>query len=482
MVCLSWSTLIHFAMSAIPTIRAQMRRRRGAAAAAWALLQLIGAVAWAGVAGTHHDMRLFAAEEEQSVCAYCHVPHRAESEQGLFARGGTILQLGPVGNFCYTCHDGTVVPTALIEALDGSVGLDALAGSHGRVIERIEVVSAGLETQTSVFASGLVPIADAAAPPLLLDCNACHDPHSDQNPPFLKVPLERLCQACHSGRNGDGRGRWTTVDETGAENWAHPIGMPLADSGKDHVRGLPQELSFHGPDPVFDVQIPTVEELKSADVHWDTGGHLLGAGKEVGCVTCHSVHLPTEDLLVAAVATDPTEATCTGCHGATTGSQTPGVTPYYHPVFESSQPPYQHDHASHSDVSDPSVPVVGEIDLHVAVPEEWPLTERQELTCQTCHRVHRGISGQKCLREGPFAAVVICNECHGVDLEGYELTRTYTYNWHHPTGADDYTAGSPWKFPVELPWATGPERPGDLADGLQCVDCHTEWAKSAHNW
>ena len=34
---------------------------------------------WAGVEGTHHDMRSYSLDVEQSVCAYCHVPHGAQS-------------------------------------------------------------------------------------------------------------------------------------------------------------------------------------------------------------------------------------------------------------------------------------------------------------------------------------------------------------------------------------------------------------------
>ncbi len=438
---------------------------------------VVAAGAWAGVEGTHHDMRIYNLAEEKSVCAYCHVPHRAANAEKLFAREGAGVEgLGPIGNFCYSCHDGTVIPTALTEAPDGSVGTEALLGSHGYEIAQIEEVSEGLESAQAVYASGLVPVDDPANPPQRLDCTACHDPHTDQYSPFLKAPLKELCQRCHSGQGRTGRGRWTTVDATGGANWAHPVGMPVADSGRDHVRGRDEELSFHGPDPRFDVPAREPEELRTPLVHWETGGHLLGPDRSVGCPTCHSAHLPAPNLLVAEVPGAPEEVLCAGCHTDGQNLENPGATPYYHPVFGSALPPYEHDHASHGDVGDPNIPATGTMDLFVSLPPEWPLGDRGELLCRTCHRAHRGVPGEKCLRWGPAREIVICNECHGPG------DQTGDKNWHHPVGSSDYTADENGAFPKDVAWSRGPETPGDLSDGLQCVDCHVELAKSAHNW
>ncbi|MDF1554084.1 MAG: cytochrome c3 family protein [Deferrisomatales bacterium] len=442
---------------------------------------LSGGTVWAGVEGTHHDLRIYGLPDEASVCSYCHVPHRAQGDVGLFARSGSAEELGPVGSFCYSCHDGTVVPTALIEAPDGSVGLAALLGSHGYRVAAIEGLSGGMETGAGVLGSGLVDPSVGGAAPVVMDCNACHDPHSDQFAPFLKVPLGALCQKCHAGSDGLGKGRWTSVADTGADNWAHPVDMPARETGHERSRGMTSEMSFHGPDPVFDIPTATPAMLRDPGTHWDTGGHLLGDERLVGCVTCHSAHLPVENLLVATQAPVPEGAVCAGCHTDGANRENPGTTPYYHPVLASSQPPYLHDHAAHGAVpEDPNLPSSGTLDLFVALPEGWPLGSNDRLVCESCHRAHRGVPGERCLRGGPNRALVICNECHGVDEANHP--NVPDLNWHHPTGPLDYTDPAVAGFPTELGWSRGKELPGDLSDGLQCVDCHTELAKSAHNW
>jgi predicted CXXCH cytochrome family protein len=432
----------------------------------------------AGVEGTHHDMRLYGVLGDQGVCSYCHVPHGAQGEVGLFARAGTGEGLGPIGSFCYSCHDGTVIPTALVEAPDGTVGIEALTRSHGFEIGRLATLTGGLETAASVYASGLVRIPDPANPPQRLDCNACHDPHAEQNPPFLKVALAELCQKCHGGRDGTGKGRWTAVEDRGLANWAHPVGMPVAETAYERVRGMPSERSFHAPDPVFDTPTPSAQELRRLDVHWQTGGRLLGPERAVGCATCHSAHLPRESLLVARAAPRPDRALCSGCHGGGTNPENPGVTPYYHPVLDSAHPPYVHDHASHGAVAaNPNLPATGTLELFVKMPPDWPLGSGGQLLCETCHRAHRGTPGERLLRGGPSRALVICNECHGTGPQPVGQA-----NVHHPVGQRDYSAAEHGGFPRQTSWFQGLGLPGDLTDGLQCVDCHVELAKSAHNW
>ncbi len=437
----------------------------------------LGSAAWGGVENTHHDMRIYNLFEDKGVCEYCHVPHRAQGGENLFARAGASDALGPVGSFCYSCHDGTVIPTALVRAPDGSVGLDALMRSHGTDIGRMAAATGGLETAASVWASGLVKIPDPAAPPTRLDCTSCHDPHSDEHPPFLKRPMDELCTACHSGADRAGKGRWGGVADAGLANGPHPVGMPVRESPFDRVRGKPRERTYHAPAAVFDVPVPSPEALRRPNVHWETGGHLVGADKRVSCVTCHSVHLPAPHLLVARAAPDFEATVCSGCHGQGLDPRNPGATPYYHPVLAGSGPPYVHDHASHGPVEgNPNIPATGTLELFVKLPGEWPLSPTGELLCRTCHRAHQGVPGQRALRWSPSGAVVVCNECHRA---GPQLAPT---NWHHPVGQMNYVAPEAGGFPAAIAWGRGAETPGDLADGLQCVDCHVELAKSAHNW
>jgi predicted CXXCH cytochrome family protein len=424
----------------------------------------------AGVEGTHHDMRLYNLLEEQSVCAYCHVPHRAASDESLLAREGTRQQeLGRVGAFCYSCHDGTVVPTALVEAPDGTLGIDALVNSHGRVLGRLKEVSAGLEDEQSVRVSGLVEAdPDTGQLPQVMECTACHDPHNSTNRPFLVAPLEELCRRCHAGGDGLGRGRWTGTADRGAANGPHPVGMPVAFSGEDRAR--PEQVA---PEMVFGTVAPALQvpwlaktELGDPNRHWQTGGHLGAPGSavegQVLCSTCHSAHSVGESLLVLP-ASDPearADPLCGGCHGLDGQPQNPGGTPYYHPVQEESAPPF-------ATTTVPSRP------LPVDIPAAWPVADDGSLLCATCHRMHQGRSGKRCLRDAGDGRAYSCDSCHDVedDVSGE--------NAHHLTSREDLSALLAGR---DLSWAGGAGEPGDLADGLTCIDCHTGLAKSAHNW
>lgn len=446
-----------------------MRRIAVGAVVGLAALGAVGAPA--GVEGTHHDMRIYNLAEEKSVCAYCHVPHRASSEESLLAREGMyVSELGRVGAFCYTCHDGTVVPTALVEAPDGTLGIEALTRSHGLDIDDLEKATGGLEGRAHVETSGLVPPnPQTGAFPSRMECTACHDPHSDQNPPFLKVPIEELCQRCHSGADRAGDGRWTAVEDTGTRNRAHPVGMPVAFSGAERVRPeLPgPEMAFNAVDPRLRVPGLGPGERGDPARHWTTGGHLAGFGDDpsqgaVMCSTCHSAHSVKENLLViesydTASGTDPL---CAGCHGEEGKPQNPGGTPYYHPVQDEAVPPWETSTLPHRG-------------LDIAIPPEWPVADGGGLLCATCHRMHRGRPGSRCIRAEDRGKKYLCDVCHlpNDDVSGE--------NAHHLTSAEDLSAFLQGR---ELSWYAAPGEPGDLSDGLTCIDCHVELAKSAHNW
>lgn len=449
------------------TSRAFLARLRPAIAL---LALLFPWFAFAGVENSHHDMNKITGQLERGICSYCHLPHGARSERGLFAREGDTDQvLGAIGSFCYSCHDGTVVPTAIIQAPDGSMGLDALTKSHGYLIPNIANVTGGLETPVNVYASGLVDERDLTTnlPIEKLTCLSCHNVHSDANPPFLRAPLESLCQKCHSGSNKLGMGRWRSDPGSPPQRQGHSIGVSLTANLVSNAR-----MSFHEPDRLFQFPTPTTEELLSLDTHWDLGGHLLGPSNNVGCPTCHSSHMPSKDLLVAAASPDMESTLCSGCHTDGVNLKNPGMTPYYHPVFEESTPPYVHEHSTHDKAS----PYHGDgyIELFVGIPAEFPITKTGTLTCRSCHVLHNAKTDSQCIRIGPADKPLICHECHRQGTEA--VVRP---DMHHPIGDRDYTA---YGFPAETPWSMGKNLPGDLTDGLQCTDCHVELAKSAHNW
>ncbi len=437
------------------------------------VLALWAGLAGAGVEGTHHDMRLYSLQGEQSVCAYCHVPHRAATDENLLAREGAYQsELGRVGAFCYTCHDGTVVPTALVEAPDGTLGIEALTRSHGLTLSALADRTDGLETLANVQASGLVAPAEDGSLPDRMECTACHDPHNNENRPFLRLPLAELCAACHSGQDRQGDGRYTAVTDAGTRNRAHPVGMPVAWSGNDRTRPdqVEPEMTFNAVDPALRVPGLARSELGDPSRHWQTGGHLSDFGTDPGtgrvtCSTCHSAHSVGENLLVLPVADreQGTDPLCAGCHGQSGTPQNPGGTPYYHPVLGESVPPYETSTVPHRP-------------LAVAVPEAWPLADRGSLLCTTCHRAHRGRPGAKCLRENPVGGPTVCDACH---LADDDLVEADLENAHHVTTTRDASGILGGRA---LSWSGGSGTPGDLADGLTCPDCHTELAKSAHNW
>ncbi|MBI5014216.1 MAG: hypothetical protein HZB55_01840 [Deltaproteobacteria bacterium] len=437
----------------------------------------LGRICLAGVENTHHDMRLYSLEQETSVCGYCHVPHGAAGEGLLKEKGTTATEIGAVGSFCYTCHDGTVVPTALIEAPDGTLGIDALTKSHGLLIRNIEPKTFGLEKLDQVRASGLIPLDPATGSlPERMECTACHDPHNASNPPFLKLPLAILCQKCHSGRDVKGGGRFTSIEDVGPANGAHPVGMSLTYSGRDRKRPeqAQPEIIFNDVDAALRVVTLAGPDLGDPAKHWATGGHLSPAGAQmptgtVSCATCHSAHSVAADLLVAPVyqgAGTADSPLCQGCHGARSSPENPGGTPYFHPVGLTSGPPYM-------TTPEPRRP------LAIVIPPDWPVGKGGSLICATCHRAHQGRQGARCLRDNALGKKYSCDVCHQPEEQAAGTLVRNTKNLHHVTSTLDKSALLQGRG---LSWAKGPGEPGDLADGLTCIDCHVDLAKSAHNW
>lgn len=416
-------------------------------------------------------MRIFNVGSEKSVCAYCHVPHRAASELNLFAQTGTHEdKLGLVGAFCYSCHDGTVVPTAIVEAPDGTLGVDALAKSHGLKTGRLSRVTEGLEGEKNLIASGLVPIVkETGTLPARMECTVCHSIHNNTYPPFLAAPMEVLCTKCHSGSDLLGKGRMTKVGDTGQANGAHPVGMPIEWSANE--RKWPKknvtEMTFGTIDGKLIVPLRKTEELASISQHWSTGGHMpvsdeVGAAPKVGCATCHSAHSVKPNLLIldAADAESGTDPLCNACHGRDGKKPNPGGTPWYHPAEKESGGDYA------TSTNPPRL-------LDVVIPSAWPRGKNSEILCMTCHRAHQAKPGTMGLRDGEDGKKYICETCH---LPEEDITPV---NSHHYTTLSDKSAFLKGR---QLSWNTQKGGPGDLSDGLTCIDCHSKLATDAHNW
>jgi len=443
------------------------------AAALLGLCLLARAAHTGEIAGTHHDIGMYV-KSGYGECGFCHRPHRAEAPDYLFNRAAPDMGIGVVGNFCFTfCHDGMAFPGGVIESPAGEVGISVLLKSHGL---RIASVSrSGIESAENLKRGELPFVGSQEAS--RLQCSSCHNVHSNRYPPFLQLPMDDLCMRCHSGSDFQGKGRYTMVTDGGPRNGAHPVGMPMTYSGHDKVRG-PDVLErvFRG-SMAAALQVPVLrpQELASPASHWRTGGHLAdspedaGAGLLIGCNTCHSAHMPDPDLLVlpASDAENSSNPLCLGCHCLEENPANPGGTPYYHPVFSESLPPYE--------ISIKYWGMDIRQHLSISIPSDWPVGKDRALLCTTCHVTHGGVEGQRMIRRNTLGKKRICDVCHLPEGPGMER------NSHHATGVLDYTApeAGGYKNPS---WYWGPGEPGDLSDGLTCVDCHTELVKSAHNW
>ncbi len=426
------------------------------------LLFFCPATARAVIGGTHHDMQKYFISE-RGPCQYCHPPHKAGTERYLLSKDPPDNGLGIIGNFCYAaCHDGTTLAGTQVVAPDGTFGLRALQRSHGLMISRI--ARSGIENEENVAVSGLVK-----KNVLVMGCDACHEVHGSDYPPFLVADMSELCQRCHSGRDRYGKGRYSLITGRGkllAGGHTIMAGYPEPTRGERH-RGA---MSFKPVASALSVPTRSRDDLLDPLVHWDTGGHLAasegGSQSVVICSTCHSAHSTRKNLLVmeAGLPDELASPLCEGCHVTPENRHAnPGTTLYYHPVFEESIRPY-------------ATSVFPHWPLPIIVPRGWPVGRDGGLLCTTCHTPHDASEGTKNLRKNPGGRKIFCESCHvTVDDLGSAA------NSHHATGNEDYTMSESggYKNPS---WCAGPGSPGDLADGLSCFDCHVELAKSAHNW
>ena len=131
---------------------------------------------------------------EYTTCYYC---HKAETQEEA---GFTI---DTSSQFCLECHDGSTLETSAFS-------------SPGSIAERISRPSLlghmkGVDHPFSISysdARNLSPTLKLRSSPISpvklfdgkVECASCHDPHSCNNPIFLRISNDRsnLCMACHN--------------------------------------------------------------------------------------------------------------------------------------------------------------------------------------------------------------------------------------------------------------------------------------------
>jgi predicted CXXCH cytochrome family protein len=145
-------------------------------------------------------------------CASCHRAHTAKAEYLL-------KQAQP--QLCYSCHDGTIAATNVIDGNDGATGLrgggfatarigsalatkdmgavDPLTGRMATLNNKVPVLAAGAATTSkhqidgvtagTAWGNGAINSGDGKS--LTLECGSCHDPHGNGNYRILKpIPAD----------------------------------------------------------------------------------------------------------------------------------------------------------------------------------------------------------------------------------------------------------------------------------------------------
>lgn len=185
-------------------------------------------------------MRNFISQYDEA-CIYCHTPHGGRTERPLWNRRlstgsyrmpetpvSMVMDAQPTGTakLCLSCHDGTVALDDVLNPPLTHTGPNA----PGETIKRCATdchkggsPEGGFNWEKVWFdtdlrrqhpfsiayeparATGFQPVAAVEAAGLRLEdgkvqCNTCHDPHTQQNRKFLRVPNTggSLCLVCHT--------------------------------------------------------------------------------------------------------------------------------------------------------------------------------------------------------------------------------------------------------------------------------------------
>ncbi len=484
--------------------------------AALLAVALLPAPAGAVVNDSHHDMSAYLTAGQTFTCYFCH---------GIRDTNTTDQGLGTVGNLCWNrCHSGGgiagagtggLVPEAPRPgSLDGlgtqlaalPVGITVLNTSHGMALtvpapDRNASITGSNFPHTNTF------------PTDALECTSCHNVHSNNYAPFLNRPMgdndatfaatDTLCTTCHAGATAAPFLRYALITSVRAEQGGHVIEVALnaanaaARTGEGrHAR----QIALKG--NTLDVASLSGTALNPNSAHYTTGGHLGDfaaanadpgtTGGNVGCYTCHSAHMPSggnNQLLIikengvynpiASGTGSDTAPLCITCHGLAASSPNPGTTAYYHPANGEAIVPYQHNVSYWGQTAT----------MAIVINTTWTdpgalrgAAPNLAITCTTCHDVHPSAAtgGQMAIRNlvaSQATGEPVCIGCHA-GAEGGGTVR----NSHHLTGTLNYTA-SPYAY-VNPSWAvaaSGNANFGNLADGLQCQDCHV-FNHTAHNW
>jgi len=247
------------------------------------------------VANTVHNLTpsgtgTFKAPETTGLCVFCHTPHSASPQRGLWNRdlsaatytlySSTTLKAvlkQPTGSsrLCLSCHDGTLAMGTLRLAQNGvQPTLGVLTGrtALGTNLSADHPVSFLYDSALATARGELVdPVSLTKAIKLdqnhELQCTSCHDAHEDRRANFLRVDTKAgaLCLTCHTPTGWSG-----TTHSSSTATW-NGVGTNPWPSGA----------------------YSTVGDNACTDCHRQhAAGHgrslLAQSGETANCTICHS--------------------------------------------------------------------------------------------------------------------------------------------------------------------------------------------------
>lgn len=488
-------------------------------AAAFGAAALLPATAWSGVQLSRHDMAAATASTtyaslgglaKYGTCSACHIPHGAGADRLFPSSTGTLG--GFYGPLCGTCHDDSIVAgTNANLDFNGTV---LATSAHGLVISDLQ----GLGSDYTLTATGLKYTSSALSPrtPQVaeIECLSCHDVHNaTSNRPFMAVPLDELCQKCHTNRE------IAAAVNTGYSNVLgnHP-------SGDVFTGDLGTASGFASATMNSPITLATMISWTDVgsngstwtDAAWNSGPHLQlagaasqASGAAVGCVSCHTVHwdeagVPAPAPFYLGFATEQdagmiANTFCETCHrGGPGGVATPGTGGWY---WNPGATAFSHPNDANGATNLQSGAVGGfPLGAGRGITSARQGSGASAMICTSCHGIHRADSTTSETQPNSpaliwFSAaanvtnVAVCSACH---TAGSGLT----FN-HHPVPGAYVTAGNTVGGVTCFGGDTGPGvgtchgyRAGGAANGIahnrdsglnqvntnysaMCVLCHT---------
>ncbi len=189
-------------------------------------------------------------------CGQCHIGHNSMGDILVNATDSLVSTL------CLSCHTpGGWTPMAKTLSSSDKADPGVSGTSHAWDVPA-DNPSRGASTPTSQT------LLDHLTADSRITCATCHDPHSNSNPPFLRLDnsADALCLDCHAGRDNS-----SVRTYTGSE-LSHPVGI-----------ALPSAAEYHNP------PLDTDGNPQPSDGNL-TNDFALLAGDVVSCTTCHGVH------------------------------------------------------------------------------------------------------------------------------------------------------------------------------------------------